>query len=104
MAKRILYLLSFLVISLVQVTAQAVVLQREAELMDEGYTINGTAFLEELDNGDVQLRISSDYSTPAGPDVRIFLNNSISISGAVEIVNISDIGYFSGEMIINQTF
>jgi|GEM_PF-2075253 len=98
MAKRILYLLSFLVISLVQVTAQAVVLQREAELMDEGYTINGTAFLEELDNGDVQLRISSDYSTPAGPDVRIFLNNSISISGAVEIVNISDIGYFSGEM------
>ncbi|MEM9546744.1 MAG: T9SS type A sorting domain-containing protein [Bacteroidota bacterium] len=76
--------------------AQAVVLERTAELMDEGYPIDGTAFLEELDNGDLQLRLSSDFSTPFGPDVRIFLNNSLAATGGVEIVNLSDIGHFNG--------
>ena len=56
--------------------AQEVVLVRTADLMPEDYAIEGTAFLEELDNGVLQLRLSDDFDTPFGPDVRIFLKFS----------------------------
>ncbi len=80
--------------------SQIVVLERIAELMDENYTIDGTAFLEELDNGVLQLRLSDDYSTPAGPDVRIFLNNSLSATGGIEVVDLSAINHFSGALTV----
>ncbi len=80
--------------------SQAVVLERVAELMNEMYVIEGTAYLEELDNGVLQLRLSDDFSTPAGPDVRIYLNNSISATGAIEVVNLSDINHFNGALTV----
>ena len=73
-----------------------VVSERQAPLVPQDYSITGTAFLEELANGDLQLRLSDDFDTPAGPDVRIFLGNSLSLSGAVEIANLADLGHFSG--------
>ena len=78
------------------INAQEVVLQRTSDLMPQLYTIQGQAFLEELDNGDLTLRLSSDFSTPPGPDVRILLGNSLSVNGATEVVNLSSIGHFSG--------
>ena len=82
----------------INVFAQSVDLQREAELMDELYSINGDAFLEELSNGDLQLRLSSNFSTPPGPDVRIILNSSVSGTGGEEVVNLSTIGHFNGAL------
>jgi hypothetical protein len=81
-------------------TGQSVDLLREAELVPGGYSITGLGFLEELDNGDLQLRLSDDFSTPAGPDVRILLSNSLSLSGSEEIVNLSDIGHFNGGLTV----
>ena len=92
-------ILFFTLLSLIGV-AQSVDLQREAELMPELYSISGDAFLEELSNGDLQLRLSSNFTTPAGPDVRIILNSSVSGSGGVEIVNLSSIGHFNGELTV----
>jgi len=83
------------------VFSQDVVLQRIALLMPEGYSITGTAFLEELDNGDLQLRLSDDFDTPEGPDVRISLNNSISGTGGEEIVNLTAIDHFSGPLTVD---
>ncbi len=80
---------------------QTIVLERVAELVPQGYTIEGNAFLEEFSDGSLQLRLSDDFSTPAGPDVRILLGNSLSLNGAEEIVNLSDIGHFSGELIVD---
>jgi len=77
-------------------TAQTLVNQRVSDLMNQNYVISGDAFLEEFDNGDLTLRLSSDFSTPAGPDVRIFLSNSLSVAGAQEIVNLSSISHFNG--------
>ena len=100
MLKRI--LTSFIAIALAStVHSQTVVLERIAELMDENYTIDGTAYLEELDNGTLQLRLSDDFSTPSGPDVRIFLNNSLSATGGVEIVNLSDMNHFNGALTVD---
>ena len=84
----------------INVFAQSVDLQREAELMDELYSINGDAFLEELSNGDLQLRLSSNFSTPPGPDVRIILNSSVSGTGGEEVVNLSTIGHFNGALTV----
>ena len=81
--------------------SQSVVFQRSSELMPEDYTITGTAFLEELSNGDLQFRLSSDFSTPFGPDVRIILNNSVSGTGGEEVVNLSDISHFSGPLTVD---
>ncbi len=69
--------------------------------MPELYSITGDAFLEEFANGDLQLRLSPDFDTPAGPDVRILLGNSLSLNGTVELVNLSDIGHFNGELIVD---
>ena len=77
-----------------------VTLERVAPLMPELYAITGDAVLEELANGDLQLRLTPDFDTPAGPDVRILLNNSNSINGALEVINLSDIGHFEGELIV----
>ena len=95
-------LIQLLLLSLFSLTAytQSVDLQREAELMNQLYSINGDAFLEELSNGDLQLRLSSNFSTPAGPDVRIILNNSVSGSGGEEVVNLSTINHFSGALTV----
>ena len=76
--------------------SQSVVKQRVSALMPEIYPISGEAFLEELDNGDKQLRLSSEFDTPFGSDVRIFLNNSVSISGGVQIANLRAINHFEG--------
>ena len=81
--------------------AQSVDFERQAPLMPELYMINGTAFLEELSNGDLQLRLSDNFSTPAGPDVRILLNDAVSGSGGTEIVNLSTIGHFSGGLTVD---
>ncbi len=79
---------------------QTVELQREADLDPELYSISGIGFLEELDNGELQFRLSDDFDTPAGPDVRVLLNTSISGSGGVELVNLSTIGHFSGALTV----
>jgi len=76
--------------------SQDVVLQRTSDLMPQRYVIEGEAFLEELDNGDLRLRLSDDFSTPRGPDVRILLGNSLSPNNTVEVVNLSRINHFSG--------
>lgn len=76
--------------------AQTVVLQRTSELMPQIYQIEGQAFLEELSDGSLVLRLSEDFDTPPGPDVRILLGNSLSQSGAEEIINLSTIGHFNG--------
>ncbi len=100
---RLFYLLviGFLFLSTNRGEAQAVVLQRVSDLMPQLYSISGDAFLEELSNGDLQLRLSSDFSTPAGPDVRILLGNGLSLNGTEEIVNLTDIGHFSGALTVD---
>ncbi len=80
---------------------QDVSLQRVADLVPEGYSITGQGFLEELTDGALQLRLSDDFDTPPGPDVRILLNNSLQLTNAVEIVNLSDIGHFSGALTVD---
>lgn len=80
----------------IPIFAQDVLFQRVSDLMPQGYTITGDAYLEELNTGDLVLRLSEDFSTPTGPDVRILLGNSLSLAGAVEIVNLTAISHFSG--------
>ena len=100
---RLIYLLvmGFFFLSANSAEAQTVVLQRVSDLMPQLYSISGDAFLEELSNGDLQLRLSSDFSTPAGPDVRILLGNGLSLNGTEEIVNLTDIGHFSGALTVD---
>ena len=78
-----------------------VVVHRLSDLQPELYSITGDAYLEEFANGDLQLRLSQDFDTPPGPDVRILLGEGLTLNGAVEIVNLSDIGHFSGELIVD---
>jgi hypothetical protein len=82
-------------------TYSQVAFERVSDLMPQNYTISGDAFLEELANGDVQLRLSDDFSTPQGPDVRILLGNSLSLSGAEELINLSDVGHFNGALTVD---
>ncbi|MEM9928670.1 MAG: T9SS type A sorting domain-containing protein [Bacteroidota bacterium] len=78
-------------------SAQEVVRSRTANLTPLDYSITGQAILEEYDDGSLTLRLSSDYTTPRGPDVRLFLANSASVDGAVEIADLSaGAGHFSG--------
>lgn len=90
-----------LFVSLGTLFSQTVVWQRSALLMEENYKIEGTAFLEELDDGTLQLRLSDDFSTPNGPDVRIFLNDSISGTGGIQISNLSADRHFSGALTLD---
>ena len=79
------------------VFTQNIVETREAELVDGRYVISGKAFLDLLDNGEIQLRLSDDYSTPSGPDVQVFLSTaSENISSAFFVANISETNSFSG--------
>ena len=66
-------LVGFLIIQSTTVRGQDVTNSRQAMLMEGNYMITGTAFLEKLSDGGLRLRLSEDYSTPAGPDVQIFL-------------------------------
>ena len=77
--------------------SQSIVNTRESDLMPGGYTIDGKAFLEEYDNGELFLRLSDDYSTPSGPDVQIFLaNDPQNVDGAFFIEDLGESGHFDG--------
>jgi len=76
--------------------SQTVVLQRTSDLMPELYQIQGQAVLEELTDGTTILRLTDNFATPPGPDVRILLSNTLSLNGAEEIINLSTIGHFNG--------
>ncbi len=80
----------------ISVYSQTVALQRTSELMPQIYQIEGQAFLEELSDGSLTLRLSEDFDTPPGPDVRILLGNSLSQNGSQEVINLSTIGHFNG--------
>lgn len=100
--KRIFTSIAFTLLLLMSfsIRAQEVVAHRVSDLMDERYEIEGDAYIEQLSDGTSQLRLSEDYSTPWGPDVRIILNNSISPAGAFEVVNLTDINHFSGALTV----
>ena len=89
--------------------AQTVVSYREAPLSGGGpYFLNGTAIIEELDNGTFQFRLTSDYSTNSGPDVQIYLTNNsnfstpVDLNGALFVEDVGTeapgIGHFSGAL------
>ena len=74
--------------------AQTVVQSRTAVLVEGGYSISGNAILEELSNGNLQLRLDDDFATPPGPDVRVFLSDDpISTRNGVQV---EDLGTGSG--------
>jgi len=87
------YLLTFLLslCVIVSLQAQLVDQQRTADLIPGDYSISGQGLLEKLPNGELQFRLTSDFQTPFGPDVRILLSNEIGTNGAVELINLSDI-------------
>lgn len=78
--------------------SQTIISQRVADLKPEGYAIQGDASLVKLDDGSLNLRLSEDFTTPRGPDVRILLGNALSLDGAVEIVDLTEINHFSGAL------
>ena len=96
--KNILLLFTFLLLIVTNVMAQDVVSYRFTDLQNERYVIRGDAFIEQLSDGSSRLRLSEDYQTAWGPDVRIILNNSVSPSGSFEVVNLTDINHFSGAL------
>lgn len=96
--KRILTCIAFFSFTLLSLTAQDVVSHRISDLQNELYVIDGDAILEQLSDGSSRLRLSEDFDTPWGPDVRILLNNSVSSAGAFEVVNLTDINHFDGEL------
>ncbi len=86
--------------------AQTIISSRTSDLQPGGYEISGNAFLEELDNGALQLRLDDEFSTLAGPDVRIFLtDNPNSTNNGIEIVNIGTLGgginHFQGALTVD---
>ena len=82
--------LLFIFLFLVHLTnAQTIVNSRSSILQPGGYSISGNAFLEEFDNGTLQLRLDSDFATPAGPDVRIFLSDDpLSTNNSLSLIHI----------------
>lgn len=96
---RLLLLGAALLMSLTAV-AQNVVAYREAPLTGGGpYFLNGTAIIEELDNGSFQFRLSNDYSTNSGPDVQIYLTNNGTFSSPINLngtLFIEDVGTEAG--------
>ncbi|MGB0522918.1 MAG: DM13 domain-containing protein [Flammeovirgaceae bacterium] len=81
--------------------AQTSIGTRTAPLIPGGYAITGEATLEAFDDGSLTLSLSSDFDTPSGPDVRIYLSNTVSITGAIQIVNLTAINHFSGARTFN---
>ena len=85
--------LGLFVISHIQ--AQTVDCSRTAVLINGAYNMEGRAYLERFNNGNVQLRLGDDFATDAGPDVQIFLSNdSTSTAGGIML---ADIGTNDGE-------
>ena len=81
------------------VSSQNLVAYRTAPLMDGDYVLDGTAYLEEFDDGTVQFRLGSDYNTPSGPDVHILLTNDNNYSNPIDTVGmllIEDVGTTDG--------
>jgi len=80
--------------------SQTVVAFREAPLQGtSSYFLNGTAFLEELDNGSFQFRLDNNYATPSGPDVQIHLTNDNNFGTPVSLNNtllVEDLGTTNG--------
>lgn len=89
-------LLICLLAATVSLNAQTVTAERIANLTPENYSIDGDAILRAYDDGTLELSLTDDFDTPNGPDVRIFLGTSLSLTGAVEIVDLSNINHFSG--------
>ena len=97
-------LLSLFILALFSTTisyAQTIINTRSSVLQPGGYTISGMAFLEEFDDGSLQLRLDENFETPPGPDVRIFLSDDPnSTQNAIEIQDIGvgrgGINHFSG--------
>lgn len=90
---------ALLMLSLPALT-QTVVAYREAPLMGAGpYFLNGTAIIEEFDNGMFQFRLNSAYSTNTGPDVQIYLTNNGMFGTPVDLngtLFVEDIGTGAG--------
>lgn len=93
---------SFLLLfAFTQLTAQEVTAERIANLDPQVYTIEGEAILRAYDNGVLELSLTDDFTTPSGPDIRMFLAPSLTLEGAVEIVDLSSINHFAGAYTIN---
>ncbi len=90
------YLLSLFLVCCTTLSAQELVRQRIADLQPLDYTIEGDAILEEFDDGSLKLRLSEDFTTPVGPDVRIFLSDSATMTGSVQVADLSALEHFSG--------
>jgi len=80
---------------MVSLPLSAQILTRTTDLRPENYSIAGDAILEAYDDGSLKLRLSDDFTTPRGPDVRIYLGTGSTLDGGVEIVNLSTINHFS---------
>ncbi len=83
--------------------AQTVDCSRTATLHGStAYDTEGTAYLERMLDGSVQLRLGADFKADSGPDVQVYLSNdSTSIAGGVMIVDLGSsdgIAHFSGEI------
>ncbi len=68
------------------------------------YNLEGTATLEQLESGDVQFRLSNDYTTTRGPDVQIYLNTTMTgIEGGMLVVDIGPNGlnHFDGPLTVD---
>ncbi|PHI19524.1 hypothetical protein CEQ90_12560 [Lewinellaceae bacterium SD302] len=98
---RNIYLFVLLSLFAGQLLSQTVIAERTAELEDAGYVIEGTAVIREYDDGSITLSLSDDFETPAGPDVRIYLNDQLNPNSAVELVNLSTINHFNGAITLD---
>jgi hypothetical protein len=83
----------FLVFAFQFVQAQCV---REAPFQDgPDYTVDGSASISFLLDGTKTLSFDSSFSTPAGPDLHVYLSKSATVStpgGVLQTVNTIDLG------------
>ena len=102
--RHILLIITTLFLITPSLTGQVIDCSRTTTLKNGAYNLSGTAILERFDNGDLQLRLDSDFLTDSGPDVQIFLSNdSTSTAGGVMLVDIGTvdgISHFSGALTI----
>lgn len=70
---------------------------RSAPLQDgPDYSVNGTATLELLSSGALVLKLSSNFATPSGPDLDVYLTNAATVATSSEVVNIAPLTSASG--------
>lgn len=93
---RTFYFLPFLILASISLNGQELMRQRTADLEPLDYSITGDAILEEYDDGSLKLRLTEDFTTPTGPDVRVYLSNGATTSGGVEVADLSEVDHFSG--------